>query len=327
MVKRFIAALLCIAALAGLCACVGDTEPELSVAGDDMLGVRQYYRDSSLIVSGTCSLSHINEAGRGCSDVVVDKVIAGDALPGDVVHCTGGGMTDGAEYLLYLSLGSDKDYAEDIQGYTIVSGSPILISNGRINVGGVSLSLDDVLADIENNLSRIVTAPSDRYYYSRIGALADACDVIFIGTVTDMPALTGTMFRSRSGGLGSDITIPAAAVSIRALGSVKGSLSYGDEVTLMYAPSLAAEIIDAATLVPLSGGLDALVEPEEGATYLFFLIRSTDAKQSYYFTINPIQGYIRVTGEALAASSANGPARGYYSLSNLVRAIRHYSGQ
>lgn len=322
--KRLLAALLCAAMLASLAACENSAPIELTTAGDDMLGVRGYYRDSSLVVSGACSGSHIDQNGLHCSDVVIASVIAGDAAVGDVVHCAESDMTEGEEYLLYLSLGESVDYAEDIQGYTIVSGKPLLIRDGSITVDGVSLLLEDVLADIEENLSRVITAPAERYYYSRVKDLTEACDAIFIGRVTDVPQLEDTHFRSRGAGQGSDNTLPASKVTVSAIGAIKGALSYGDEVTVIYAPALAKEIIDAATLVPLSGGANVLKGLREGETYLFFLIRSLDAKQPYYFTVNPIQGYIRLEGETLDASSGNELVYGYYRLSNLVRAIKRY---
>ena len=61
---------------------------------------------------------------------------------------------------------------------------------------------------------------------------------------------------------------------------------------------------------------------EEGGIYLFFTLKGPDAKQHYSFLVNPMQGFVRVFGEALAAPAGNRAFKSIQSLDVAVNAIR-----
>lgn len=61
---------------------------------------------------------------------------------------------------------------------------------------------------------------------------------------------------------------------------------------------------------------------KEGGIYLFFLKKGPDAKQTYYFPVNQIQGYVEINGEALSASLSNETFSGERALTPMVQRIQ-----
>ena len=133
--KRMVAILLL---LTVLCLGMGTSGCALPVGSTGeariLAQARQDYRNASLVVSGTCLQTHVNAKGVNCYDLTVEDVLAGQAAAGDVIHCTSP-MTEGKSYLLYLQKGEDVPHTEDMQGYTLVSGQPLALSQGCCAVG------------------------------------------------------------------------------------------------------------------------------------------------------------------------------------------------
>lgn len=287
--------------------------------------VQRLYRNASLIVTGKCIQNHIDENGAQCSDLVVDSVLAGTAENGILIHCPGAAMKDGTSYLMYLA--SDESatyYTEDALGYTLLTDAPIAISDdGDAVFDGVRLSLSSIKADMKTQ-STVITAPADSFYYKKLDALVEACDEIFIGRITNMPAQRDTAFRISGEGSVVENTLQASVLSVTAYGSLKGSTHYGDSLSVIYCPSLCDDITDAATLKSLTyTGADATV-PEQGGVYIFFLVRSPDGKQDCLFGVNGIQGFTSLdTNDQVHVDHRNSALSGFYSLDLLVNAIRN----
>lgn len=61
---------------------------------------------------------------------------------------------------------------------------------------------------------------------------------------------------------------------------------------------------------------------ETGGIYLFFTLNGPDAKQDYIFPINPMQGFLKITNDALTVPYGNRAMLSFDSLDAAVRAIR-----
>ena len=104
---------------------------------------------------------------------------------------------------------------------------------------------------------------------------------------------------------------------------MKGALNYGDTVELVYSPAMSANLVDAATLKAVSYGEENAPELEEDGVYLFFLMHSPDAKQTYRFSVNPMQGYVQVEpDDSVRVSYVNRALAGCRELGSLVWEIR-----
>ncbi|MEA5060401.1 MAG: hypothetical protein EOM66_08370 [Clostridia bacterium] len=315
-IKLVFVLVLCLGALMGGCALPAGNVGEARILAE----ARQNYRDASLVVSGVCTQSYIDADGEDCYDLSIEQVLAGQAEPGDTIHCNAA-MDIGQRYLLYLQQGENVFHTEDMLGYTLVSGEPLALADGKVFYGGQSVDLNTLLQDMAS-LNTMISAPSVFYYYDEISALAQAADDIFIGRVSSAPVLADTQFRSQNSGATVERTVPASVVEITAYGGIRGALKYGDKIKLVYAPDMNADVLNAATLTaePYTEAQTPVLEA--GDIYLFFTLKGPDAKQSYYFLINPMQGFVSVTGDLLDSSSGNRALRNIQSLDVAVNAIR-----
>lgn len=314
--KLTLALALCLSFLVSGCALPAGNVGEARILAE----ARQDYRKASLVVSGVCLQSHVNAEGEDCYDLSIEQVLAGEAEPGDVIHCTSA-MNMGQSYLLYLSQGEGAPHTEDMLGYELVSGQPLPLSHGKVLYGGQSVDLDTLLEDMAA-LDAMISAPSGFYYYDEIAALAQAADDIFIGRVNQAPALRDTQFRSQDNGATVEHTIPAALARITAYGGIKGALKYGDQVELVNAPAMNADVVNAATLAAEPYSEAQAPRLQEGGVYLFFTLKGPDAKQHYSFLLNPMQGFVPVNGDTLSAPAGNRALRNVQSLDAAVKAIR-----
>lgn len=316
-------ALLSVVLLLLMCACSSVTGTKTT---DERVWseAQRIYRNSSLVVMGECERTHLNEDGIACYDLVVDDVLAGSASNGDLIHCTDGVMKEGDTYLLYLANDDSTVYfSENTSNYTLLTDEPLPVTqDDEVVFSGVKLPLREIRANISEQNS-IVAAPSDTYYYNDLEALTNASSQIFIGRVMGIPQLSDTRFRSDSESSTIENTLPASAMEVEVYGSLKGTLRYGEKIQVVYCPSLSDEITDAATLKSLAYAAGDATVPKEGGTYLFFLVNSPDAKQSFYFGINPIQDIAELDSlDRVHVTYLNSALSNYYSLDALVRDIR-----
>lgn len=313
--------------LAGLlfaCACAAPVTTDMASAERQeqaLSDMRVQYRDSSLVLSGICDGNHTDASGETCYDITVTEVYAGNAVVGDILHCAARPMQQGEEYMLFLSTGEDVPYAEDKIGYELVSEQLLHIQDSDIIWKGKPLSLT-AFRDELTELSSVISAPAPVYMYDTFEDIVEAADEIFIGKVN---ALTPYQLRDisiRNGGSVEKAQYMAAIATVEAYGAMKGKLTYGQEIELVYCPEYVAAMLDAKTLQPEQYQAELAPQLAEGDVYVFFLISGPDGKQPYYFPVNPIQGYVGLQGDALRVGNGNRPLFGYQTLSSLAADIQ-----
>ncbi len=287
-----------------------------------LTGFRVDYKNSSLVVSGVCSGSHINTSGELCYDLEVSKIYAGESKTGDIIHYSEGAMSEGSEYLLFLTQGEDVHYAEDVLGFSLVSGAPIpIVGEELVLDSGRRLPLKALLDEFKQ-LASIVSAPASVFYYNTLAELSNAAEEIFIGRVASPVRVGKQSFVLQSGGAMEKAQCDAANVTIEAFGSIKGALAYGDMVELVHSTQDLGGMLDSSTLQIKEIHDASSLQLSEGNIYVFFLVSSPDNKQKYYFPINQYQGYVPLYNEKLDIPKYNTPLLPYDTLTSLVNALR-----
>lgn len=315
--KALTAAGICMAALM-----IGCALPVSGVSSERFMAeARNSYRSASLVVSGECSEKYTDASGAQVSRVSITRVMGGSAQVGDEITVAQN-LSVGESYLLYLSEGEDVHHAEDMAEYVSVSSEPFVIEdNGKVTYGGTKASLSALIKDMKE-MDETVTMPAEIYYHDTLDKLVVGSQDIFIGRVVSAGETEKVNFRSQQGGSTVEKTAPASMVSVVAYGSVKGSVAYGSSLTLIYAPDASSNMINAATLEACSVAPKNVPEITEGDTYLIFLDSDPDPKQEYCFPTNPIQGWVKIEGDILYPSEANGALAGYKDLNSLVSDMR-----
>lgn len=316
----FSLAVLILALLCCPCATLSGTAAAPAQSVSDAL---RLYRNSSLVVVGDCVAIHKDADGEQCYDLSITEVVAGNANAGDTIHLTQGTMKLDESYLLYLAASADVYHTEDMTGYTLLTDSPLSIADGRVSFEGATLSLSEIRSAFAAQ-ENVITAPSEVYYYDGVSALANAAEEIFIGRINVISDSEDVSFRSTLGGSSVENTLSASMINVTAYGSIKGSLKYGDEIELVWCPSLSESMTNAATLQTVVCDEKELASPVRDGVYLFFLISNPDDKQTYYFGVNPVQAMSGLdTADQLHSSPANAALSGYNSLSLLVEDLKN----
>ena len=313
--------------LAAMCACAARTNLSQSPGGDGLAltALKQSYRSASVVLRGVCVQTHTDLNGALCADVEVAEVLAGSAKVGGIIHCVSGGLKEGGSYLLFLGQNADVHYSEDEPSYSVIESDTEESSGASVRLKESGLTLTEVRKELRR-LDAVIGAPATSYYYMSLSELASAADEIFLGQVAQAPALANASFRSQEGGGTVEQELPASVVRVSAFGAIKGALKYGDAVDLIYAPAMSADVVDAATLTAATYGENAVPQIKEGDVYLFFFFCLPDPKQSYYFPVNPFQGYVRVKNDSLSVSYVNKALMPYTSLTPLVQDVRAILG-
>lgn len=319
---RVLGALLCCLVLSA-CAAPVSGQVVHSLQDEERLlsEVRVQYRDAALIVEGICTGEHINADGFTCYDMEIEKILAGNASAGDMVHCTSSAMQDGERYVLFLSAGEDVHYAEDISGYNLLSEGPLPIVEEDVLWNGKKLSLSALEAELDT-LMREISVPAPVLYYQSLQALVEASDEIFIGRLVDLPPMSGHSFAIRNGGTMEKAQYNASIVTVEVFGSIKGAFgTYGQTLEFVYSPERVGGMLDSTTLLPTDYSVRHVPDLQEEEIYLFFLIAGADSKQPYYFPVNPVQSAVKISGDVLLSTYANKPMYEYGTLTAAVEAI------
>jgi len=311
--------------LASACAVPAGVSQPSNESEHALISIRQSYRNASLVVRGVCVKTHADKFGTICADVEISEVIAGNTKAGSTVHCVSGSLKEGGAYLLFLGINEDVHYAEDEVSFSVIEAEAVDYKGSSVIIKDTGMTLTEVRKEFKK-LDAVISAPSTGYYYTTLAEMADAADEIFIGKVEDDPVFSDTSFRSQEGGGTVEQQLPADIVRVTAYGAVKGALKYGDAVDLVYAPAMSADVVDAATLTATTYAENAVPKLKGGGVYVFFLIHGPDLKQSYFFPINPFQGYVRVENDDLMVSFVNTAILPYTTLTPLVQDIRMILG-
>ena len=285
-----------------------------------LAAARQSYRSASLVILGTCVRNRVDENGEKCSDIVVNRVVAGDAQVGTMLHCNEK-LAENASYLLCFKEKEEAYYAEDGDAYEMVPDGLFEVKDDQVIYDGQKVSLADVKQEFRK-VDVVVSAYAQSYYYNTLAALFESADEVFVGKISNIPAGADTLFRSEEGGSTTEYTMPASMASVTVYGSIRGKLKYGDSISMVYAPRLAAGMLDAATLEPAGLSETDALALEQGEICLFFLMDGPDEKQEIYFPMNPVQGFAILSGDDLHWASANKAALGCDTLTDFVNQMR-----
>lgn len=327
VIKRLLAALIAGCFALGLTlAAVTVTEHEVnaaSVTPSEVPSMRRSYRDASCVVLATCLSSYKTPGGSENSLFKVDTVYDGDLSEGKLINISAYAV-EGQSYLLYLREGGGANYAEDEASFSSVTEGLIPVRDGVAELGGTEYSLSSIIADLEEQRS-VIWVPAQSYYYNNAEELISACDDIVICRVTAVTSPTPMLCRSEERGESVTSTIEQTFVTLKVENSFGGIYSYGDKLTVALAPTHAQSVINATDLAAVS--FDASPDmPKAGQEYVFFLLRSADAKSELHFAVNPYQGFIRLNGDALGVRGYNTALAGYPTLGSFAELINEIKG-
>jgi len=321
MKKAVLSLLAVLLVCAFMCSCAPNTEVAgISIQPEERIlqDARQHYRNASLVVQGTCLYSHVDSNGQDCFDVEVDRVIAGDAALGDLIHCTEMQLIPEEQYLLYLGEGEDVFHTEDTMGYVPLHKEPLRIVDNEVIWGNTRIPLESIDRDIAAQ-KLIISAPAEFHYYGELADLVASSDQIFIGRVKGISLWTPTTLRTNADGTSVEKSVVTSLVTVEAFGSIKGKFTFSDTLTLVNASEKFADLLDHDSLRPMDYASYEAPYLKEGGIYLFFLREGPDAKQKYYFPVNQLQGYVELEGETLIAANE---ALAEDTLTPLVQRIR-----
>ncbi len=309
-----------------LCSCSdtkNSTDVPLSATERIIQDAKRLYKEASVVATGICLSTHIGENGSVCSDVELINITTGKINSGDIIHCINSNLTVSKEYLLYLSNSPYIELPDNEFSFSPIGSSSIFeISNDKVNWYGTNMELEE-LNQVMLEYNNIVTAPSVTYYYSELNELINDAEEIFIGRVVYMTDMTPSLIKSYSGSTASEKTVDASFVSVHALGSLKGKLNYGDNITIVFIPNTLQLMTNSLTLDSISFPQSNVESLYTGNEYVFFLIASPDSKQYYYFPVNPVQGWISLGGDHVYPHALNAPFSNISSLDALITAIKN----
>lgn len=312
--------------LIALCSCSdtkNSTDVPLSATERIIQDAKRLYKEASVVATGICLVTHIGENGSICSDVELTNITAGKINSGDIVHCINSNLTVSKEYLLYLSYSPYIELPDNEFSFSPIGSNSIFeISNDKVNWYGTNMDLEE-LNQVMLEYNNIVTAPSTTYYYSKLDELVNDAEEIFIGRVFDMTDITPSLIKSYSGSIASEKTVDTSFVSVNVLGSLKGKLNYGDSITIVFIPNTMQLMTNSLNLDAVSFPQSNVEPLYNGNEYVFFLIASPDSKQYYYFPVNPIQGWISLSGDHIYPHALNTPFSNISSLDALITAVKN----
>lgn len=272
--------------------------------------LKQLYRASSLVVIGNASA--IAQSTDSCTLGNL-SVLSGGTVSNTYIKCIGATCEPNSFYLMFLLQTETTDEYSVLNSFKVLNGS-VLFNELSIPVESITVLL--------NNFASEILLPSHTYYFSSLDALANACDVIFVGRVENFPPVTMMHCYSESNGVSVENEAEASRACITVLGAIKGEITYGIKLDFIYMPSMVNGMLDNSSLAPVTYNVSSVPPLKAESTYVFFMIKSDDVKQDLMFAINPIQGYIELDGEKLITSSNNICISSYSTLSQLVLSIR-----
>jgi len=285
--------------------------------------IHRSYREASSIVLATCTLSYRASSGGQMSRFRVDTAYAGALSEGDEFSLASRAVV-GQSYLLYLGEGGGANYAEDETGFVCVTDELITVRDGIASLGGVNYSLSAIMEDLASQ-REVLNVPAQSFYYNNLEDLFTACDDIVIAAVTKVEGPVPTLCRSDEKGESVISTTEQTFVSATVLNGLGGVHSYGDNIKAVFSPARKLSIINATNLEAVSFGSEPAA-PKEGEVYIFFLLRSKDAKSDYCFAVNPYQGCVLLEGDDVVRPYYNTALQGISSLEDFAALLNEHMG-
>ena len=312
--KRCIAFILLAFCVLALAACrtskVSYVEPSEKV----LLDAKLYYKQSSLVVLGNCTEVK-PEKDENHYTIQISEVIAGEVDSSRAIQVAGKSLNAGNNYLLFLAAIEDSSY------YRIVNDSELRITADSVLWNGTWVNLKTVLSELYS-FAATITIPGTTYFYTKLSDLTEAADAIFIGEVLDAPKIKKMNVKSQIDGAIVENAVEASVVKVVVYGTIKGNLKYGTTIKLVNIPSTASSMTDSKSLENVSMDTYSIINLANESTYMFFVQKTKDVKQDYYFPLNPIQGWILVDRDFVTVARFNTPLYGYKTLPLLVRDVK-----
>ena len=249
------------------------------------------YRDAERILICTCLRTADPDAGRELAKFRVDEVLDGAVEKGLTFDIAADALL-GGKYLIYLTRGGEEE------DYRIMTGEPIPVEGGMAQFENAVCSIESIRRDIEEQ-RKILTVPSQSFFYGEFEPLVNACDEVIIGRVISVSGPVDTLCRSVEKGESTLSTLTQIFIRIRVENGFYGSFSYGDKIDVVFSPYNARPVVNATDLVPKTLEVHPDAEIQPGGRYIFFLQKSVDVKSDYYFAVNPYEGYVPVNGDAI----------------------------
>ena len=320
-IKKVIGLMLVVIMLISLCSSRDTYSVSKDYAKLVFEDIKRQYRLSDAVITGLCVDEHINAYGEQCYDILIQSVIAGKVEVGDIIHCpTSEQLQREQTYIFCISLNSELDFSENALNYNLLSSAPIKNSGDLVEWNSTHILYSDFIDEMKS-LNSVITVPSRFYYYNELNDLVNNCEEIFIGKVIRTPAPGKMNFRSEQNGSSVENMLETSIVTVRALGSIKGKFSYGDEIRLVNASELANSVVFSDTLSPVTMSYP-VSHMSVGSIYLFFLNPSIDSKNDYYFDVNAFQGHIMIVNDNLIVSASNLTLYKFNTLTELVSEIK-----
>ena len=283
---------------------------------------KRLYKDSALVITGQCMESYIGGNGEPCSDIYITDVIAGSESPDELIHCLNTELKQGREYLLYLSDEPQRTGADNETVFVPVGESVFEISGNNVIWYGDRVRLEQIKQNMAE-YNGIITVPGDVYLHPELGMLVSGADEIFIGRAAQAEPPEAREVKSYSGNTSQVSTPRVSVTSIEVLGSIKGTLRYGDMISMACITEDVLSMVNSVSLEVESLQPNGVTLPKENAYYVFFLIDSPDSKQPYYFPVNPIQGWVTLDKDSVSPHRDNTPLLPYSTLEALLNVVKN----
>ena len=311
MLKRICYLLIIIMCAMLLFSCSYD-KTELS--SEQKFAASEMYRSSCACVRVKCKSS---ADSFGYAKFEVLNVLCGSCR--DIIYVESEKCAEGDEYLVFLPDTDGERYVRKDISY-------LQIKNNEINLCGQAVNYSSVRNYI-TELNNVISVPYSVYYYETRSEMFAGCTDIIIGKPERKPETSERKVYSHTDTTSIDKSMKCTDISIRVVSSLIGDTVSGDTVHAVYMQETVSSMTDTATLNTVSLGVKDIGELIPENYYVFFLQKSEDTKQNYYFAINPIQGWVQLSADNITAADKNTLFEDCPRLKNLTAELRIASQQ
>ena len=327
---KIVSALIFVSALAFLCALfafpsIGAQKSDKEAHRYGVLELRGAYRNSSAVVEGVCLSSYLSPYGSPVSNYSVEKVLSGKNIAeGDVISVNSSDVS-GSRRILYLANAIGDVHSENSEVYNIVEGGMLAFDGKNIMLPGsgpipVELMENDIV-----KLKEEMQIPSKYYCYDDIKSLVDNCSTVLVGRVESIEVNEGAELFTNHRGEVVRMEGDYTRLRVRVMNGLYWQNSFGEMLDVRLVSGSENSVLDAKT-----NNNFVYTHPapaiEKGKVYIFFLKRSPDEKESFFFPVNAYQGFIETMGEEVLVPEANRAFYGVTSFDKLVDLLRKASG-
>lgn len=259
--------------------------------------IRMMYRDAACIALATCMRMAPKDGDKTISRFAIDETLAGDLDVGAVVNVEADAVP-GEQYLLYLKPFDTSELTEDTILAPVYDSLLISVNQGTVSFKGETCTLDSVRDDIEKQKA-VLSVPSKKFYYNDFNSLIESCDAVLICRVLSVSEPTMTVCRSTGNGESTVNTLEQVFVRARVENPLFSGFKSGNKIDIVIEPHDVKPVINATDLTQKKVNTPPESTPTVGKVYIFFLVKSDDAKNNRFFTVNPYEGYVLLIGDSI----------------------------